>query len=147
MPGVQEGFMALGGHPEFSRIVIEPDSDTKTGTNIYHIRAESEKEDRDTFVRATFSKAELNVVALALFLAVTRANESNLAVSVLDDPSQSLDIDRERALADVLHELSQDRQVIVATEEEDLARWLIRENQENLVRLVHEPYKGTALQR
>jgi DNA repair exonuclease SbcCD ATPase subunit len=142
MPGVQDIFTGLGAHPEFRRLVIVPETDAKTGTNLYRIRAQAEKSGLDTSVRTTFSRAELNIVALALFTALTRSNDSRLRASILDDPSQSLDSDRKRLLAEVLIGLAEDRQVIVATEDEELAGSLSKAKGSQAIDLRHQPFKG-----
>lgn len=146
MPGVQDIFTALGAHPEYRLLVVEPESDEKTGTNVYRIRAANEEGSSDTFVRTTFSRAELNVVALALFLAVMLANDSYLGVSLLDDPSQSLDLERERALAEVLSALSENRQIIVATEDPNFIERLNTAGDAQVTWLVHTPFGGTVIQ-
>lgn len=144
MPRVEALYSALGGHPEYARLVVKAENDKKTGTNVYRLRAESENRG-GTFVRTVFSRGELNAVALALFLAVTRASENNLGVSLLDDPAQSLDGGRERALAGALRDLANERQVVVATEEPTLVQELTANGTAHVVRLVHRPYEGSTV--
>lgn len=146
MPGVQDVFTALGGHPEYRSLVIDPVTDEKSGTNIYRLRAQSEDGANGTFVRTTFSHAELNAVALALYMAVARAGDSNVAVNILDDPSQSLDPARQQALADVLQTLARERQVLVATEDRSFIERLTVGGEGHVIHLVHEPYEGVAVQ-
>ncbi len=145
LPGVQGIFTALGGHPEFRQLLIEPSRAEKSGTNTYLVRARSDSDGYDTFVRTIFSRGELNVVALSLFLAVAQATDSGLGVTVLDDPSQSLDLARKRSLAGILREFAAERQVLIATEDLELTRLLEASTFGQVINLVHSPYKGTVI--
>jgi DNA repair exonuclease SbcCD ATPase subunit len=145
VPAVQDLFLRLGAHPEFSRLAIEPVIDSKKGTTRYRLRAESEQLDSSTFVRTTFSRAELNTVAVALFLAVSRASDHSFGVTILDDPSQSLDPQRQRALADVLDNFARERQTVVTTEDPTLLSDLTSGGRGRLIRVAHEPFQGTVI--
>ena len=89
---------------------------------MYRIRASTEDGSQDAFVRTVFSRAELNSVASAVFAAVSQASKEGLNVSILDDPGQSLDEARTRALAHLLVELAKTRQLIVASEDRRFIR-------------------------
>lgn len=145
MPAAQRRFKEMGGHPEYDTLVIEAESDSKTGTNIYRIRAASERGD-NTFVRTVFSRAEMNVVALALFLTVADAGDQQLDITVLDDPSQSLDAGRKEVLAAILLAVAHQHQVIVATEDPSLLEQLARRDGGQAVNLIHAPGVGVSIQ-
>jgi uncharacterized small protein (DUF1192 family) len=66
--------------------------------------------------------ADLNCAALSIFLALASSTQMSheLGIVILDDSSQSLDTACKKSLCSVLSLLCEDRQVIVATEDDDL---------------------------
>jgi DNA repair exonuclease SbcCD ATPase subunit len=72
------------------------------------------------------SAAQLNSLAICLFLALNLERDSELRTAILDDPVQSLDDVNLLSLADVLRTVRNRRQVIVSTHDEVLAELLIR---------------------
>jgi DNA repair exonuclease SbcCD ATPase subunit len=72
------------------------------------------------------SAAQLNSLAICLFLALNLERDSELRTAILDDPVQSLDDVNLLSLADVLRTVRDRRQVIVSTHDEVLAELLIR---------------------
>ena len=72
------------------------------------------------------SAAQLNSLAICLFLALNLERETDLMTAILDDPVQSLDDLNLLSLADVLRTFRVERQVIISTHDETLAELLIR---------------------
>jgi hypothetical protein len=68
------------------------------------------------------SQGELNSLALSLFMPRATLPESPFRFVVIDDPVQSMDPARVDGLARVLEKAAEDRQVIVFTHDERLAR-------------------------
>jgi DNA repair exonuclease SbcCD ATPase subunit len=144
--GVQELFAALGAHPEYSKLVVTPDLDKKAGTTVYRLRVEDATGMNNSFARTVLSRAELNVVALALFLSLANTARGNLGTSVMDDPSQSLDPKRTARLASVLSAIAQERQLVIATEDRLFADALQGASDTRVIRLAHTPHGGVAIQ-
>jgi DNA repair exonuclease SbcCD ATPase subunit len=72
------------------------------------------------------SAAQLNSLAICLFLALNLERDSELRTAILDDPVQSLDDVNLLSLADLLRTVRSRRQVVVSTHDEVLAELLIR---------------------
>ncbi|MEM3538744.1 MAG: SMC family ATPase, partial [Nitrososphaerales archaeon] len=87
-------------HPYFLSLKIEPE--TVRGKNIYWIKAQGKEE--STYIQTRFSGAQLNSVALAIFLTMAKHLPHNLGFIILDDPTQSMDHAHKEALAKILSE-------------------------------------------
>jgi hypothetical protein len=72
------------------------------------------------------SQGELHALGLALFLPRATAADSPFRFLVIDDPVQSMDPTKVDGLAYVLHQVAQDRQVVVFTHDDRLAEALRR---------------------
>lgn len=103
------------GHPYFMSLRIEPE--TVRGKNIYWIKAHSEEE--STYIQTRFSGAQLNSVALAIFLTMAKHLPHNLGFIILDDPTQSMDRVHKEALAKILAGEMIIRQVLIATQDQE----------------------------
>jgi DNA repair exonuclease SbcCD ATPase subunit len=62
----------------------------------------------------------MNSVALAICFALTESLPLKIGFLMLDDPSQSLDESHKESLAKILSELSDKKQIVVATQDDDL---------------------------
>lgn len=69
----------------------------------------------------------MNSVALSVYLALATALSHNLGFVVLDDPSQSLDVEHKAALVSILREMATRTQLVVATQDSELQDLLRRE--------------------
>lgn len=76
--------------------------------------------------RAVLSQGELAALGLAVFLPRSAADESPFRFVLVDDPVQSLDPTKVDGLAQVLHGLAADRQVVVFTHDDRLLQSLKR---------------------
>jgi len=115
-------YSRLLGHPFFIQLQLIPEEER--GTHIYRIKAQSKDEAYTTYVRTRFSQTQRNLVAISLFLAMAKRSPARLVI--LDDPSQSLDLEHKKALVEVLHALMEDIQVIVATQDEVFAGQMLK---------------------
>lgn len=118
---VRRYYQYLNPHPVYTDLQIEPEL-TNKGTYNYWIKAVTADFSRDTHVQTRFSTAQANSAAIALFLAVNQHLSKKLQTMVLDDPSQSMDTEHKRHLAETLAASS--RQVIVATEDPEMFAYL-----------------------
>lgn len=77
---------------------------------------------------AVMSQGELNALSLALFLPRATQDTSPFRFVVIDDPVQAMDPHKVDGLAKLLHELAQDRQVVVFSHDYRLGEALRRLN-------------------
>lgn len=120
-------YSRLCDHPYFEHLQIAAKPRKAAGVvkNSYEIRAVNEADDVSTLAATRLSTGQMNCVALAVYLALSKVQSHQLDFLVLDDPSQSLDTVHKSALTELLRSVSDDRSVIVATQDEELARLLI----------------------
>ena len=119
-------YSRLVNHPYYDRIRVEVKPREYRGLvrNSYSIKAFSSGEGKETSVSSRFSTGQMNCVALAIYLALTRVLPVSLGFMMLDDPSQNLDPSHKKALASVLKGVLANRQVIVATQDAELISFL-----------------------
>jgi len=115
-------YSRLVGHPFFIKLQLIPEE--KRRAHIYRIVAQSKDEVYSTYVRTRFSQTRRNLVAISLFLAMAKRSPAGLVI--LDDPSQSLDLEHKKALIEVLQALMDEIQVIVATQDEVFAEQMLK---------------------
>ncbi len=84
--------------------------------------SDEDKEKLITF----FNQGDMNCAALSIFLALggSSARDSGAGFLILDDPSQSLDSEQKRKLAALIDRVAADRQVVLATMDEELLKAL-----------------------
>jgi DNA repair exonuclease SbcCD ATPase subunit len=107
--------LARSGHPYFVKIRLEPDAKKPL---IYNVRGVTEDETLSTYIPTRFSSAQMNIVGISLFLAHTKKMLTELATLIMDDPTQSFDESHKMDLAKVIKELSESRQIFLATQDE-----------------------------
>jgi exonuclease SbcC len=103
--------------------------ETRRGRNIYWIKARGAE--HETHVRTRFSNAQLNTTAIAVFISMSKRLSQNLNLVILDDPTQSMDQLHKKAMANILAEQSKDKQVIIATQDQEFQEQLVRLIQPN----------------
>ena len=64
----------------------------------------------------------MNCAALSIFLSLSSMLDRGPKFVVLDDPSQSLDLDHKKSLLEVLGDLSHENQIIIATQDTELKK-------------------------
>lgn len=103
-------------HPYYVNLQLIPEEER--GKAIYRMRAWDKDFRQGTYVQTRFSNAQMNAVALSLFLSMSTRLPSDLGLILLDDPSQSMDVIHKEAFSRLLSEISNERQIIVATQDE-----------------------------
>jgi len=116
-PVINEYTSILSPHPAFSRISIAYNEQG------YWLQGIGEKNEK-TFVQTLFSTGQLNEVAVLVLLAMAKKAPHNLKFVILDDPSQSLDKDGKRRLAELLVKASEDKQMVVSTMDVEFADFI-----------------------
>ena len=115
-------YSRLLGHPIFSQInvVIE-----KKEPLIYSVKAQGPE--GSTYIPTRFSNAQMNCVAIALFLANNQKLAANFGTVLMDDPTQSMDPDHKKALAKLVATLCEDKQIIIATQDTEFKDFVAKE--------------------
>lgn len=110
-------YNSIKGHPYFSKLQLEIEREEPL---IYSVKAIGEDPTYSTYIPTRFSNAQMNIVALSLFLANNEKLAGNLPLLIFDDPSQNLDAIHRKAFANLLKNLTENRQIILATQDENL---------------------------
>jgi len=118
---INEYYTSISGHPYFVKIHLEPDAKKPL---IYNVRAVSKDETVSTYVPTRFSSAQMNVVGISLFLAHAQKMLTQLSPILMDDPTQSFDDTHKEELVKIIKELSNSRQVLVASQDEQFCQAL-----------------------
>lgn len=121
---MSEFYGILCNHPYFDDLRIEISQKLSGGVqkNSYSIRAFSSQEGKSTLANSRLSTAQMNCVALSVYLAQSDVLAHSLGFLILDDPSQNLDTEHKVALASILGRFAAEQQLIVATHDEEFAK-------------------------
>lgn len=122
-------------NPRFDRILIAVEDQRIAGVdrNNYVIRATTSSDGAQTLASSRLSTAQMNCVALSVYLALAAEFEHDIGFVVLDDPSQSRDTDHKKALGELLRDVEWSGpmrqtgtgfQVLIATHDLELDRML-----------------------
>ena len=109
----------IQGHPHFTRLKIDIE---KEDPLIFSIRAASKQE--DTYIPTRFSTAQLNTVALSIFMSYSTQQAGDFPLMIFDDPTQNMDATHKESFAKLVATLPPSFQVIIATEDNDTRRFL-----------------------
>jgi DNA repair exonuclease SbcCD ATPase subunit len=129
---INKSYFRLVPHPHFGKLELVPEE--HRGKFVYRILAQSKDGKDQTYVQTRFSLAQMNIAAIALFLAIAR--RVPLGFLVFDDPSQSLDLAHKKGLADALSEIGAEQQILVATQDEELQQELKRTKRKTKAQIV-----------
>jgi recombinational DNA repair ATPase RecF/uncharacterized protein (UPF0212 family) len=115
-------YRELCNHPYFDDIAISVESQLVSGIerNNYFIRTHASVDNRQTLASSRLSTAQMNCVALSVYLALATQLQHNLGFVILDDPSQNLDTEHKQALVRILSRLAPQLQVLVGTQDSEL---------------------------
>jgi len=117
---MNEYYSAIQGHPYYKRIKIDIE---KQDPLQFSFRAASDRE--STYIPTRFSTAQLNIVALSIFISNSKLMAGKLPLLTLDSPTQNMDDNHKEAFATLLSRLTEDFQVIVATENVDTKDYIM----------------------
>jgi len=115
---VSKNFKNLTQHPLISHLQIEVKEDRRTGSNSYNFQHDGKD------VTPILSQGQLNSLALSIFLSMTETTDFPFSFIMLDDPSQSLGKEEKEKLADILNNISQNRDLILSTMDGELFQFL-----------------------
>ncbi len=125
-PDISRIYGRLCNHPYFDGLKIEVGQKAVSGVqrNTYRIIAFSTKEGEKTSASSRLSTAQMNCVALSVYLSLAQVLSHNIGFIMLDDPSQNLDADHKSALASVLKDLLPSSQLVVGTHDAEFDGYL-----------------------
>ena len=114
-------FRKITNNPAFQTLNIKVEEDERTGGNFYIF----EDQDGKRLV-PILSQGDLNSLALSIFLglAKTSGDSHPLGFILMDDSSQSLDLEAKTRLVEILNELSDIKNIIVSTMDSELQHLL-----------------------
>lgn len=115
LPLANQYFDRLGGHPAYAALTLQPHQ--QRGSSVYVLLAHDRDLDHATFLPTRLSHTQIHVAALAVFFALARHPLHHLDLLLLDDPAQSMDTERRKALVTMLGQEARERQIIVTTED------------------------------
>lgn len=119
---IQDAYRWLAPHPLFDELDFEFDEYNEFGELYFTVSDGAAQLNPST----TFSTAQANAVALAVFLSLNVAQRwSPLALTLIDDPIQNQDDINVLSLIDFLRSVSTERQLIVSTSVSHLYRLLM----------------------
>ncbi len=122
-------YQALCNHPYFDGVRVDVQERSVQGMrrNSYAIRAYATSDGRETLASTRLSTAQMNGVALSIYLALATALAHSLGFVILDDPSQSLDAEHKAALVSILAAMAPRTQLVLATQDTELQKLLRRD--------------------
>ena len=124
---INEYYSKLIGHTYY--VDLELSLETRRDKNIYWIKAKGTE--HETHVQTRFSNAQLNITAIAVFISMSKHLSKNLNLVILDDPTQSMDAPHKEALAKMLADESKEKQIILATQDQEFQEQLVKLVQPN----------------
>jgi exonuclease SbcC len=132
---IQSFYSRLCKHQAYSELRINVKSRELRGLvkNSYSIKAYNKDLGKETFVSTRFSAGQMNSVALAVCFALSTILRLQFGFLILDDPAQTLDSDHKTSLATLLLELAKQKQIIVATQDEELQDLLAKSSEVEIV--------------
>jgi DNA repair exonuclease SbcCD ATPase subunit len=114
-------FRKITNNLAIQSLSIKVEEDKKTGGNFYIFEDQEGKRPIPIL-----SQGDLNSLALSIFLglAKTSGDFHHLGFILMDDPSQSLDMEEKSQLVEVLNEISNIKNIIVSTMDSELQKVL-----------------------
>jgi len=117
-------FRRITNNPAFQTLNIKVEEDKKTGGNFYIFEDQDGKRPIPVL-----SQGDLNSLALSIFLGLTKASGDShpLGFILMDDSSQSLDLQQKARLVEILNELSDIKNITVSTMDTEMQQ-LLKDN-------------------
>ena len=119
---IQDAYRWLAPHPLFDEVDFEFDEFDEAGELYFKVSDGVAQLNPST----TFSSAQANALALAIFLSLNAGQQwSPLALTLIDDPIQNQDDVNVLSLIDLLRSVSAEKQLVVSTSVAHLHRLLL----------------------
>jgi len=130
-PLINEFYRQINPHPRFTIINFVPKGiPGRGGGNAVFIEATDEYERKVVNPSLTFSSAQLNVLAISIFLAIhTNQAWSKLDTILMDDPIQNMDDLNILSYIDLIRKIRKKKQIIISTHDDNIYRLMRRKLQ------------------
>jgi DNA repair exonuclease SbcCD ATPase subunit len=130
-PLINEFYRQINPHPRFTTINFVPKGISgRGGGNAVFIEATDEYEKKVVNPALTFSSAQLNVLAISIFLAIhTNQAWSKLDTILMDDPIQNMDDLNILSYIDLIRKIRKKEQIIISTHDDNIYRLMRRKLQ------------------
>lgn len=130
-PIINEFYRQINPHPRFTIInFMLKGISGRGGGNAVFIEATDEYEKKVINPSLTFSSAQLNVLAISIFLAIhTNQAWSKLDTIMMDDPIQNMDDLNILSYIDLIRKIKKKKQVIISTHDDNIYRLMRRKLQ------------------
>jgi len=130
-PLINEFYRQINPHPRFTTINFVPKGvPGRGGGNAIFIEATDEYEKKVVNPSLTFSSAQLNVLAISIFLAIhTNQAWSKLDTILMDDPVQNMDDLNILSYIDLIRKIRKKKQIIISTHDDNIFRLMRRKLQ------------------
>ena len=127
-PLINEFYRQMNPHPRFTIINFVPKGiPGRGGGNAVFIEATDEYEKKVVNPSLTFSSAQLNVLAISIFLAIhTNQAWSKLDTIMMDDPIQNMDDLNILSYIDLIRKIRKKKQIIISTHDDNIYRLMRR---------------------
>jgi DNA repair exonuclease SbcCD ATPase subunit len=135
-PRANELYQRLVRHPVFDALEITTAPKANKIDYSFEVSSRGEKATARE-ARLVLSDGQVTATAIGLFFAFSDAETHNLDLLYVDDPTQNLDLPCKEAMAKVVTELAQRRQVVVSTQDEDFVSYLESEGFFDLAVVYH----------
>jgi len=118
----------VNAHPRFKTVhFVTKRIPGRGGGNAIFIEAIDEYGKKRINPSLTFSSAQLNVLAVSIFLAIhTKQTWSTLDTILMDDPIQNMDDLNILSYIDLIHRICKDKQIIISTHDDNIYRLMQR---------------------
>jgi len=118
---IDKYFRRITNNPAFQEFKIKVEEDKRTGGNFYIFEDQDGKRPIPVL-----SQGDLNSLALSIVLGLSIATEDSHTIGfiLMDDPSQSLDMQQKARLVEIFNELNEVKDIIVSTMDNELQQSL-----------------------
>lgn len=118
---IEQIYNKIVRHPSFEHIKLEIKS---TDPLVYSIMVYDDEIDLSTQAATRLSSAQMNSFAMSVLLTNNLNQSNNLSLLMMDDPTQSMDSEHKDALAKLILEICDKRQIIIATSDDEFLKYL-----------------------
>ncbi len=118
---IEQIYNKIVRHPSFEHIKLEIKS---TDPLVYSIMVYDDEIGLTTQAATRLSSAQMNSFAMSVLITNNLSQTTNLSLLMMDDPTQSMDSQHKDALAKLILEISDTRQIIIATSDDEFLKCL-----------------------
>ena len=118
---IEQIYNKIVRHPSFEHIKLEIKS---TDPLVYSIMVYDDEIKLSTQAATRLSSAQMNSFAMSVLITNNLSQNNKFSLLMMDDPTQSMDSQHKDALAKLILEISDKRQIIIATSDDEFLKCL-----------------------